>query len=473
MEKINYKKINFRCGIEIHRQMSTHKLFCSCNSTLSNDVQMKIKRKLIPTTSELEEIDKVAKFEMGKNKYAIYEYSPEYSCLIELDEQPINQINEDALDTALIVSQMLNCNIIDEIQIMRKQVLDYSNTSSFQRTALIALDGYIKTSKGKIGIQTVCLEEDAARKIKDEKDYVIYRLDRLGIPLIEIATAPDIKTPEQAKEVAEFLGMLLKSTNRFKSGIGTIRQDLNLSIKNFPRVELKGVQDLRKIPTIIEKEIKRQLDLIKQNKKLKEEVRKVLPDCSSEFLRPLPGKARLYVETDHPPIKITQQRLNQLEIPELITDRAINFERKYGISPQIAREIIKENVPFDYYAEKYKLDPNLIAYILIKIPKDIKTRYNIKKEPTKKDFEFIFKNIQSNKITKDAAYEILLNLIQNKKTNLNKYKIKDTKKVEQEIKKIVEKNKGASFNAIMGEVMKIYKGKMDNKFIVSMVKKYM
>lgn len=470
---LDYKKLNFHCGIEIHRQMDTHKLFCSCPSILSDKVEKGIERKLIASTSELGEEDIVAKYEIGKNKYAIYEYSPEYACLVELDCEPPHSINETALDTALIVAQMLNCNIVDEIQIMRKQVLDYSNTSSFQRSMLIALGGYVETKEKKVGIQTVCLEEDAARKINDEKDYVIYRTDRLGIPLIEIATSPDIKDPEHAKEVAEFLGMLLKSTNRFKAGLGTIRQDLNISIKGGARVELKGVQDLRNIPKIIENEVERQLNLIKEGKKVEEEVRKVLLDCSSEYLRPMPGKARLYVETDIPAIKITKDRLELLEIPELITDRAMNFEQKYNLSSEHAREIIKQNIPFDYYAEKYSIEPNIMANILIDIPKDIKTRHKIIPQLSKRDFEFVFENVQNNNISKDAVYEILLKLSKNEKVNLAEYKIKETPDIEQEIKKLVEKNKGTSFNAIMGDVMSKFKGKIDNKRIVDLVKKYM
>src|SRR3989338_3419565 len=153
---------------------------------------------------------------------------------------------------------------------MRKQVLDFSNTSGFQRTALIALNGFMENSK--IGIESITLEEDSARKINETKDAVTYRLDRLGIPLIEIATKPDIKTPQQAKEVASYLGMLLKSTGNFKSGIGTIRQDINLSILNNPKVEIKGIQDLHSIPLVIENEVKRQLSLIKNNKKIKKDL---------------------------------------------------------------------------------------------------------------------------------------------------------------------------------------------------------
>ena len=151
---------------------------------------------------------------------------------------------------------------------MRKQVLDYSNTSGFQRTGLLARNGYVNIKNNAIEIATICIEEDAARKISEDSNKVVYRLDRLGIPLIEIATAPDIKTPEEAREVAAHIGMILKSTGKFKGGIGTIRQDLNVSIKNGARVEIKGVQELKHIPRIIENEIKRQSEIISKGKKV-------------------------------------------------------------------------------------------------------------------------------------------------------------------------------------------------------------
>lgn len=464
------EKIGFKCGLEIHKQLEGKKLFCSCPALVNdpNPPDIIIKRKLRVSPSELGEIDKAAKYEMEKNKEFYYEACSTSSCLVELDEEPPHSLNEDALDTALIVSILLNAKPVDELQFMRKVVIDGSNTTGFQRTALVATDGYLDTKKGIINIPTICLEEEAAKKISQKGNKITYRLDRLGVPLVEIATSPDIKDPEHAKEVAEKLGMILNSTGRVKRGLGSIRQDINLSLKNTPRIEIKGFQDLRSIPKVINNEIKR----LQKEKSKQPHVRKVEPNFTTTYLRPMPGASRMYPETDVPTIRITKNRLKLLEIPELITDRAINFERKYKLSIKIAREIIKENIPFDYYAEKYKLDPKLIAKILLEIPKDIKTRYKIKKKLTKKDFEFVLSNIQNKKISKDAVPEILLNLAQNKKIILSKYKPTSTKNIEQDIKKIIQKNKGASFNAIMGEVMKKYRGKIDNKLLVDLVKKY-
>ena len=173
-------------------------------------------------------------------------------------------------------------------------------------------------------------------------------MDRLGIPLIEIGTEADIKDPEHAKEVAEKLGMILRSTGKVKRGLGTIRQDVNVSIKNGSRVEIKGFQDLRKMPLIIKNEIKRQ-----QKTKVKPEVRKANPNGSTTFLRPIPGSARMYPETDIKPIPITKKLLSSIKKPELISEKVQKYE-KIGIPTNTARELVKQNVNLEDYP--FKLD---------------------------------------------------------------------------------------------------------------------
>ncbi|MFA5559898.1 MAG: Glu-tRNA(Gln) amidotransferase subunit GatE, partial [Methanofastidiosum sp.] len=187
---------------------------------------------------------------------------------VELDEEPPHLVSEEAKIIGVEVSLLLNSNIIEEIQVMRKTVLDGSNTSAFQRTMLISTDGYIKTKEGPVSILTVCLEEDAARLISHDDSTKTFRLDRLGIPLVEIATGPDISNPEQAKEAAYILGQILRATGKVKRGLGTIRQDLNVSIRDGGRVELKGVQKLEMIPLWTEREVERQINLVEIKKEL-------------------------------------------------------------------------------------------------------------------------------------------------------------------------------------------------------------
>ena len=183
-EKIDYEKLGFKSGLEIHQQLDTKKLFCNCLSVLRQDApDFTVKRKLHVVAGESGEIDVAAKHEAEKEKEFIYE-GYDTTCLVELDEMPPYEINSDALKIALQIAIMLNARIFPLTQIMRKTVIDGSNTSGFQRTILIAHDGWIVTKSGRVGIQSICLEEDAARIIERKEGQSIFRLDRLGIPLV-------------------------------------------------------------------------------------------------------------------------------------------------------------------------------------------------------------------------------------------------------------------------------------------------
>ncbi len=206
---MDYKKLNFKCGLEIHQQLDTHKLFCSCPSLVNdpNPPDLIIKRKLRAVAGEAGKKDIAALYEETKNKTFIYEASSSSSCLVELDEEPPHNINLEALEIAIQISLLLKAKIVPTLKVMRKIVIDGSNTTEFQRTALLAKNGKIKTSKGIVKITDIYLEEEAAKKIKTSKNEVTYRLDRLGVPLVEIATDASIKDPEHAKEVASIIGI--------------------------------------------------------------------------------------------------------------------------------------------------------------------------------------------------------------------------------------------------------------------------
>jgi len=265
-KKIDYEEIGLKVGLEFHQMLDTkHKLFCSCPTIILPPEEKEdyvFKRKLRPVASELGEVDPAALFEFKRKRVYEYHHLDEASCLVEADEEPPHDLNREALTTALIVALMLNSHPVDEVQVMRKTVIDGSNTTGFQRTALIALGGWVEIDGKKIPIQTICLEEDAARKIVESDKTVVYRLDRLGIPLIEIATAPTISSPEEAEKTALRIGQILRLTGRVKRGIGTIRQDINISIKNGAKIEVKGVQKLGLIRKVVAYEVQRQLALL-------------------------------------------------------------------------------------------------------------------------------------------------------------------------------------------------------------------
>ncbi len=262
--KFDYEKLGFKAGLEVHQQLDTRKLFSRTKSELSEAQDFFVERKLRPVASELGEYDKTSLEAFKRSETFVYTGNKKNISLIELDEEPPQPLDKDALRTVLEISLLCNSKPVSKSIVMRKTVIDGSNTSAFQRTMMISLGGELKISGGKkIGVQTIILEEDAARPLKKEDRKIFYNLDRLGIPLIELATDPDIRTPREAVECAEKIGEIMRLTCKTKRGKGTIRQDVNVSIKEGARCEIKGCQELELIETVVEKEVERQLDLLK------------------------------------------------------------------------------------------------------------------------------------------------------------------------------------------------------------------
>ncbi len=265
-EADRYKKLGLMVGLELHQQLNTsRKLYCHCPTVVRDeDPHSGFVRRLRPTQSEMGAVDPAALFEFQQHKRFYYEYYNDTTCLVEADEEPPHNLCEEAIDISLTMTKFLDSVPVNEIHPMRKIVIDGSNTTGFQRTCIVATGGKVLVGGKIIGIQTICLEEDAARKMdEDAKENMrIYRIDRLGIPLIEIATAPDIRTPEEAQETALVLGRLLRSTGKVKRGLGTIRQDVNVSISGGAIIEIKGFQQLDMLADLVELEAQRQEQLL-------------------------------------------------------------------------------------------------------------------------------------------------------------------------------------------------------------------
>ncbi|MGD0330157.1 MAG: Glu-tRNA(Gln) amidotransferase subunit GatE [Nitrososphaeria archaeon] len=268
---MDYKQVGFKAGLEIHQQLDVgKKLFCDCPPLETDIVHSKIMRRLRPTQSELGQMDPAVLYEFRKGKKNVYLYNKDGACLVECDEEPPHPINLDAAKAAITIALALDSNIVQEMHVMRKIVIDGSNTTGFQRTVLVALGGSLKVDELIVPVQTVSLEEDAARIIEDSNDSRIYSLDRLGIPLVEIALTPMSVEPKMVERVALELGRLLRLTKLVARGIGSIRQDLNISVHNLLPSEVKGVQKLDLIPKIVEYEAFRQDYLYQIAQSLKE-----------------------------------------------------------------------------------------------------------------------------------------------------------------------------------------------------------
>ena len=316
-EALDPVSLGFMCGLEIHQQLDTAKLHSRMPSKLyeykSEDIPVewpRSTRRLRASRGEGGETDVAARFEQRRNRK--FEYvQPPNAGLIELDECPPRNHEPEAVDVVLTMAALMGAKPIPNLQTMRKTVVDGSNTSGFQRTTMVATDGKIETNSAQVGIDVISLEEDSARKLDTKKsnsgETVVYNLDRLGVPLVEVATAPDVRSPEHAKETALALGRLLRDTRRVRRGLGSIRQDLNVSIACGDRVEIKGCQDLDWIPRIIRLEMARQLHFYRLANELRSEAE----------LPPLPADRELDSKPVENRVKLATSNRIPLDIHEL------------------------------------------------------------------------------------------------------------------------------------------------------------
>ncbi len=640
---IDYEKEGTMIGLEFHQQVlapygdddlnEKHggKLFCACPAYLRDDeAHFTLKRRFRAMAGETGDVDITAQFEKMKQGTTIYEAFHDTTCLVELDEEPISPINENAMFRALAMAKKLfKLELVDEILVSRKTIIDGSNTSGFQRTALIAYEGknsYIDVNGKKIGIYQANLEEDSAKNMGKEGAIKKYRLDRLGIPLIEIATKPDMRTPEEGLATAMRIGELLRTTGFVRRGQGTIRQDLNVSIKRGTRIEIKGVSDLDLVQLYIRNECIRQIRMLEflkiletrkitstMIKKMKgKDVSKLFKNCDAKFiksalkkkhkvigtivpefkgligyelqpdyrvgtefseiakvtagaggilhsdelpkfgitpeevdsvraqlkagendgfvliigpkevgmrtveglkmaislwlesdglipevrspradgttgyLRPLPGKARMYPETDAKPISISKyiNKIEKLEF-EMPEDRIKRYISKMKLSEELAIQLSvhPQNTFFEELVAKNKVDANIVANTLMSTVINLR-RANIPVDRiTNKDYHQIFSAIGKGVISKDSIDKLLTAIANSdKKTSVNKLikslglEMMNEEDVRETISKVVDEN--ASFlergmgamGPLMGKCMKVLSGKADGKLISKLLK---
>lgn len=614
---MDWEKLGLKMGLEIHQQLNTqHKLFCPCKTELIDDEHNElIRRNLRPTQSELGEIDRAALQESLRNlnfQYEAYNYN---TCLVETDDEPPHSLNEEALEISITIAALMNMHIVDEFHTMRKQVIDGSNTGGFQRTGLVATDGYLDTPYGRVAIESLGLEEDAARRIETTDDYTEFRLDRLGIPLAEITTDPSMHNPEQVREVAYMIGQVLRSTN-VKRGLGTIRQDLNISISEGARVEIKGVQNLDLMSTIVENEVTRQLNLIDIKKELNErnaevleeihdldelfknteskilksaesikavvlkgfdgligrevqpgrrfgteiasyakkrgvsgifhsdelpaygitqeevdkvaefldigpedafiivahdediaisaleevkrranlgfegvieETRKSLDDGNTEYMRPLPTANRMYLETDIPLFKITDELVEPIKnnLPELPDVKKERIIKEYNLSEDLANQLVKrlEADVFEDILCDVDVNPTPVASLLAYDLREIKREgYDITILTTQ-HFKDLFQLLADGKIAKDSVTKLSTAIIESPEEEVikiaenNNLTLLSEGEVCEIIANIVAKNENmvkerqmGAMGPLMGMSMKELKGKADGSLVNKIVK---
>lgn len=467
----DYAKLGLRMGLEIHQQLEGKKLFCSCPTTIRKDApDFEVSRRLRAAAGETGAVDIAARHEEEKKKQFTYRGYTDTTCLVELDEEPPGSVNPKALHIALQLCTLLHCELVDAIQFMRKTVIDGSNTSGFQRTALIGTDGFIEVDGKKIGIATVCLEEEACQVIDRTKEFDVYNLSRLGIPLIEIATAPDITAPEECKKAALTLGMILRSVPGMKRGIGSIRQDVNLSIKGGCRVEIKGFQEVQSLLVVVDFEIDRQLKEKEKKEKNVAHVRKAEADGTTSYLRPMPGAARMYPETD---VLIIIPDVEGTGDVRLLSEKAEELQ-KLGLSKDLAEKIAKSD-HYDFFNELKKtcttVKPAFIAEVLVSCPAEVKKAGGDAGKIHAETLRTVFIALDAGKIAKSSVMALLVDVSKGLSCDVHKYELISDKELEEEIHHILKESKELPFNAILGKAMGKLKGKAEAQKIIEMLKK--
>jgi glutamyl-tRNA(Gln) amidotransferase subunit E len=625
--EFDYDKIGLKVGLEIHQQLNTMaKLFCSCKPALfKEEPEITFLRRLRPTQSELGQVDPAAYFEFQKGVRILYEANRETSCLVEMDEEPPHALNMEAVETVLTVALMMNAKPVGEIHVMRKTVIDGSNTTGFQRTCAIALDGEIKVGTKTVPIQHASLEEDAARKTGEKEGNTIkYRIDRLGIPLIEVATAPVIKSPKEAEEVALAIGRILRGTGKVIRGLGSIRQDINISIPNGALIEIKGLQELELVSLVVEYEVQRQLNLIKiqdelKKREIKEEqivdkffnvtnifkdtkckvIQKALEkkqqvlaaklpkfkgtlkielapqlrlgtemadrarfwgrvggifhtdempaygvteqeienlrkevragdedavvfvadkpentedalkavlerarealkgvpqetrapnaDGTTKYMRPRPGAARMYPETDIPPVQITREKMDRIRahLPELPEQKFERLQKEYKLNDKLAGQVLNSEYSelFETIVKESHVSPTTIAAFITETLKALKRDAVPVERITDNQLRDIFKLIDEGKLTKEALPDIVTWLCKNEDKTIQEavealgLQSISHDNLEKLIGKIVEDNKDlvkkrgeGSFGALMGLAMNDLRGKADAAIVSKILK---
>lgn len=607
---MDYKALGLIAGIEIHQQLDTkEKLFCHCPTTLREIAEHngEFSRYLRATVSEMGEIDRAAKEEMKHDRMFRY-YTYDTTCLVENDEEPPAPVNDEALAVCLTIGKMFSMTPVPQVHTMRKLVIDGSNTSGFQRTALIAFNGTLP-NEGQI--ETICLEEEAAQRVKDE----VFSLDRLGIPLVEITTSPCMHTPEEVQKVAEYIGMVLRSTGKVKRGLGTIRQDVNISIAEGARVEIKGVQELDLISEVVRREVQRQQNLLATRDELKkrgasvdaatgvevtalfrdtksavlkkakkihaivlkgfaglvgreiqperrlgsemsdyakkcgvggifhtdelpaygvtaeevghlrslmhagdqdcvilvagasekqascaisqviirakialsdkpvpEETRKMLESGSTAYMRPLPGAARMYPETDVLPVIIGDARWDAVVIPELLTAKADRFVAAYGIERNYALQLAaSEKLPLFERAIKEGIKPKLAVFTILSTTTELRRDgVEVQKIPDQAYLD-TWHAVESGKAAREAIPEIFRSIAAGSTFTETLAKLAPAVSRE-ELEKIVRKvlaeradfvaQKGkAAVGPLMGVVMAEVRGSVDGKVVSEILKR--
>lgn len=623
--ELDPEAIQLKVGLEVHQQLATrHKLFCPCPPAGEDREERSFYRRLRPSASELGEVDPAALFEFRRGVGISYHAGDATSCLVEADEEPPHELNPEAVEIAVLIALSLNSIVVDEIHTMRKIVIDGSNTTGFQRTLIVAMGGELRVNGRRVPVQTICLEEDAARILGQEGRLKHYGLDRLGIPLVEVALAPITASPREVREVALALGRLMRATRRVARGLGTVRQDVNISVMGGRVVEVKGVQQLDLLEKVVEYEAQRQMALHQLAQELRKrpiepqrlgktvvevsdllkatgckpiqrtlkaggtvlavklegfagmlgyepqpgirlgremaemvrfyglggllhsdelpgmgvseqeveaiaarlgagkedafillagprdmvaeaaravverarealdgvpyETRAPTPDGRTRYLRPRPGAARMYPETDIPPFPISSELLERLRraVPKPWEEQVREYQAKYGLSLKLATQIYDSDwlELFEELAATTKVAPSFIAATLTETLVSLEREGLDVTRVTGEVLRELFKAIDRGQLSKEAAPDILELVARGEaksvaeaqdKLGLKPLEMEELEglltRLVKDAEAMVEARGERAFGPLMGQAMKQLRGRVDGETVSRLLKK--
>ena len=433
------------CGLEIHVQLNTNsKLFCSCPPNYQS----------APNNTNICPV-----------------------CLNQPGAKPYPP-NQAALDNAIKVALMLGCEISNEVIYFMRKHYDYPDLSSgYQRTSVPV---GIKGELNGVRIHEIHVEEDPGQ-YKPDRGTVDF--NRSGIPLIEIVTEPDMKSPEEARN---FLNELIRVLNYSGSarGEGTMRADVNISIEGGKRAEVKNVNSIRGAYKVLKFELIRQKNILRRGGEVQQETRAYLESQMITVPMRLKEDAddyRYIPDPDLPPLKIDPAHVEEIRqnMPEPAHLKTERFVEEYGIDKKDAKVLTSELELADAFEEVCKeVDANVAARLMRDELKRV-LHYNkiqyAESKITPSDIVELINLIESKQVTPEAAHKLIEQMPGNDKTpteignEMDIIGVVEDDAIVNAINQAIEENPNAvedykngkdnAVNFLVGQVMRLTRGK--------------
>lgn len=450
-------------GLEVHTQLSTaSKLFCGCSTDYREDE---------PNTHVCP------------------------VCLGLPGSLPV--INRRAVEYALKVAKALNCQVAEECEFARKNYFYPDLPKGFQITMYdrpIGIKGFVEIEgdegEKRIGITRVHLEEDPGRLVHagegDRPKYTLVDYNRSGIPLLEIVTEPDLRSPKEARRFLNALRTTLEYLGVFEGEReGALRVDANISIEGQNRVEIKNISSYRGVEKALTFEITRQRSMMRRGLGIERETRHFMEArgiTTSSRSKEVEHDYRYFPEPDLRPLRL-RSWLDHIQLPEMPAARRERFMVQYHLSLTHARTLTGDPRLAEFYEQVAHVDALLAAtWVADTLLGELNYRdLQIAALPPER-FEALLRLLKSGAVTERGAVEILRQMLDRaarheaieapeaimKRLDLGRDQAADIEAIAAEV---VASNapavsdyrsgKKEALNFLVGQMMKITRGKAD------------